>query len=176
MAERRGSGLQSRPHGFESRRHLARQYHQKWAIGAAVARFPDTEEVTGSIPVSPTHSPDYSEAMRLLLTASVLLVMLSGCQAAPTVTECPPKVSIPAYDGSNADSSWFDEAEGLTADFASGLVGMTEDAAERCTIDTGLQWRVVARDGEFFAITADYSPTRVNAVVERGLVTEVTAG
>ena len=26
----------------------------KWAIGAAVARFPDTEEVIGSIPVSPT--------------------------------------------------------------------------------------------------------------------------
>ncbi len=26
----------------------------QWAIGAAVARFPDTEEVTGSIPVSPT--------------------------------------------------------------------------------------------------------------------------
>ena len=25
-----------------------------WAIGAAGARFPDTEEVTGSIPVSPT--------------------------------------------------------------------------------------------------------------------------
>ena len=25
-----------------------------WAIGAAVARFPDTEEVTGSNPVSPT--------------------------------------------------------------------------------------------------------------------------
>jgi hypothetical protein len=29
----------------------------KWAIGAAVARFPDTEEVTGSIPVSPTTAP-----------------------------------------------------------------------------------------------------------------------
>jgi hypothetical protein len=28
--------------------------HHEWAIGAAVARFPDTEEVTGSIPVSPT--------------------------------------------------------------------------------------------------------------------------
>src|SRR3978361_1356935 len=27
------------------------------AIGAAVARFPDTEEVTGSIPVSPTDRP-----------------------------------------------------------------------------------------------------------------------
>src|SRR5690606_25880113 len=51
LAERRGSGLQSRIHGFESRTHLAR------AIGAAVARFPDTEEVTGSIPVSPTAGP-----------------------------------------------------------------------------------------------------------------------
>lgn len=31
-----------------------------WAIGAAVARFPDTEEVAGSIPVSPTRkAPGY---------------------------------------------------------------------------------------------------------------------
>ena len=30
------------------------------AIGAAVARFPDTEEVTGSIPVSPTKEPPVS--------------------------------------------------------------------------------------------------------------------
>ncbi len=52
VAERRGSGLQSRTHGFESRLHLAAA--PLWAIGAAVARFPDTEEVTGSIPVSPT--------------------------------------------------------------------------------------------------------------------------
>src|SRR5690606_33841828 len=32
------------------------QKQETWAIGAAVARFPDTEEVTGSIPVSPTTS------------------------------------------------------------------------------------------------------------------------
>lgn len=55
VAERLGTGLQSRLHGFESRRHLA---HNRTAcigaIGAAVARFPDTEEVTGSIPVSRT--------------------------------------------------------------------------------------------------------------------------
>ncbi len=63
VAERRGSGLQSRVHGFESRSHLhftaVNRFQQVflvliWAIGAAVARFPDTEEVTGSIPVSPT--------------------------------------------------------------------------------------------------------------------------
>ena len=51
VAERRGSGLQSRVHGFESRLHLQLQ---SWAIGAVVARFPDTEEVAGSNPVSPT--------------------------------------------------------------------------------------------------------------------------
>ena len=55
VAERRGSGLQSRPRGFESRPHLQSAPAELiWAIGAAVARFPDTEEVTGSIPVSPT--------------------------------------------------------------------------------------------------------------------------
>ena len=54
VAERRGNGLQSRVHGFKSRLHLE-QHHER-AIGAAVARFPDTEEVTGSIPVSPTRT------------------------------------------------------------------------------------------------------------------------
>src|SRR3954470_364718 len=52
VAERRGSGLQSRPHGFESRRHLTHcpshgtpnRRNSVRAIGAAVARFPDTEE------------------------------------------------------------------------------------------------------------------------------------
>src|SRR5665647_255349 len=32
----------------------------KWAVGAAVARFPDTEEVAGSIPVPPTNESPYS--------------------------------------------------------------------------------------------------------------------
>ena len=32
----------------------SQQHHPSGAIGAAVARFPDTEEVTGSIPVSRT--------------------------------------------------------------------------------------------------------------------------
>src|SRR5579875_4075949 len=58
VAERRGNGLQSRVRGFESRPHLDRSGSPEptRAIGAAVARFPDTEEVTGSIPVSPTEA------------------------------------------------------------------------------------------------------------------------
>ena len=59
VAERRGNGLQSRVRGFESRPHLERSVLVRAseplrAIGAVVARFPDTEEVTGSNPVSPT--------------------------------------------------------------------------------------------------------------------------
>ena len=55
LAERRGNGLQIRVHGFKSRTHLQPdQQFKTWAIGAAVARFLDTEEVTGSNPVSPT--------------------------------------------------------------------------------------------------------------------------
>ena len=53
LAERRGNGLQIRVHGFKSRTHLAVSPFPR-AIGAAVARFLDTEEVTGSNPVSPT--------------------------------------------------------------------------------------------------------------------------
>src|SRR4051794_35091759 len=53
LAERRGNGLQIRVHGFKSRTHLDSNTPSR-AIGAAVARFLDTEEVTGSNPVSPT--------------------------------------------------------------------------------------------------------------------------
>lgn len=78
VAERRGSGLQSRVHGFESRSHLhftaVNRFQQVflvliWAIGAAVARFPDTEEVTGSIPVSPTTVSSF--VMKLLFCCLV---------------------------------------------------------------------------------------------------------
>src|SRR3954465_11635589 len=60
VAERRGNGLQIRLHGFKSRLHLDCSDSRTWgagssrAIGAVVARFLDTEEVTGSNPVSPT--------------------------------------------------------------------------------------------------------------------------
>src|SRR5699024_2057509 len=68
VAERRGNGLQSRLHGFESRLHLDIRFTR--AIGAVVARFLDTDEVPGSIPVSPTipyhrHSILCSESKRL---------------------------------------------------------------------------------------------------------------
>ncbi len=49
------------------------------AAGAAVARFPDTEEVTGSIPVSPTRTVGSdSRTGRFALTAEPRSIRLSG--------------------------------------------------------------------------------------------------
>ena len=57
MAERRGNGLQIRVHGFESRLHLEKHNSiSRGRLAQGLARFLDTEEVTGSIPVSPTES------------------------------------------------------------------------------------------------------------------------
>ena len=47
LAERLGTGLQSRLHRFESGTHLGR-------LAQGLERLVHTEEVTGSIPVSPT--------------------------------------------------------------------------------------------------------------------------
>ncbi len=48
VAERRGNGLQIRVRGFKSRRHLDTLLGP---LAQGLARFLDTEEVTGSIPV-----------------------------------------------------------------------------------------------------------------------------
>ena len=82
VAERLGTGLQSRLHGFESRRHLQALHSQLnplvGAIGAAVARFPDTEEVTGSIPVSRTEKPPASRGFSVFSAAFSSFTLLAG--------------------------------------------------------------------------------------------------
>lgn len=105
----------------------------------------------------------------------VSLVLVAGCQAFPTVTTCPPgPETVPG--SSELTPGDFVEWEQLTLDYANGLVGMAEDQAENCALDNGFAWRVVGRDGEFFPVTADYSPSRINATIARGIVESVSAG
>lgn len=56
------------------------------------------------------------------------------------------------------------------------LVGLSEAQAERCAAELGWGWRVGERDGEVFAVTADWSPTRVTVTVVDGAVTAVAVG
>ena len=57
VAERRGNGLQIRVRGFKSRRHLETLLGP---LAQWLARFLDTEEVTGSIPVWSTKNPYFT--------------------------------------------------------------------------------------------------------------------
>lgn len=101
-------------------------------------------------------------------------VGVTSCAPHPTVTECPAPSS--AVDNGSMDSMDFERLEAETTAWANELVGMTEQLAESCATEAGFAWRVVARGGEEFAVTADYSPTRINARIERGLVSAVSAG
>lgn len=74
------------------------------------------------------------------------------------------------------DTQWFDKAAESTLNYVEQLEGFGEATAEACVTEAGLVWRVVGRDGEFFAVTLDYSPQRVNAVINNSVVTEISVG
>ncbi len=57
-----------------------------------------------------------------------------------------------------------------------GLVGLTEAAAVDAAESGGWVVRVVARDGEYYPVTLDYSTSRVNLTVVGGTVTSVSVG
>ena len=61
-------------------------------------------------------------------------------------------------------------------EFAATLIGLAEQEAVGAIEAEGLTPRVVARDGEYYAVTEDYSVSRINLVIELGVVTEATVG
>ena len=76
---------------------------------------------------------------------------------------------VPGTDGS---VTGVDVPKGAEQD----LVGLTEKAAVEAAESQGWVARVVARDGEEFPITMDYSTARVNLTVVDDIVTEVYVG
>jgi hypothetical protein len=59
---------------------------------------------------------------------------------------------------------------------AAALVGLSEDEALAAAAERGWDVRVVARDGEQFPVTDDYSTSRVNLTITGGKVSAVTVG
>jgi hypothetical protein len=51
-----------------------------------------------------------------------------------------------------------------------------EADAEKCATDLGWAYRVGSRDGETFAVTADYSEQRVTVTITLGVVTAISVG
>ena len=102
---------------------------------------------------------------RLLLVMAVTLAACSnGGASTPTTTDraCP-----------SADPA--DRAE-ITQARADELLGFFEADAQRCAAVLGWAYRVGMRDGESFAVTADYSLQRVTVSVENDVVTAIVVG
>lgn len=109
---------------------------------------------------------------------SSLSLLFSGCIAAPQgiTGPCPTPPAVTAMAEAPDEANWFNDTAEVVLEYGKQLEGFDESAAEACVAEANLIWRVVARDGEYFAVTADYSPQRVNAVIEQGVVTEITVG
>jgi hypothetical protein len=95
------------------------------------------------------------------------VVVLAGCgsgerDSGAGATECP---QVDAAD-----------LTAITQERADMLIGFTESDAEACATSLGWAFRVGERDGESFAVTADYSQQRVTVSVTNDLVTAVVVG
>lgn len=104
---------------------------------------------------------------RVAVLATVLVLAACGGsgEAQPSDTAV---AGCPATDPADATS--------ITDARAALLVGLSEADSERCATELGWGWRVGERDGEAFALTADYSPSRVTVTVDDGIVTAVVVG
>ena len=108
---------------------------------------------------------------KLALVVSVAVVfLLAGCGAN---AEEKPDDAIPTAECPQADDA---DATAITQERADMLIGFTEADAESCAVSLGWAFRVGERDGEGFALTADYSQQRVTVSVTNDLVTAVVVG
>ena len=84
-----------------------------------------------------------------------------------------PDAGSPTAECPRADTA---DMTAITQERADKLIGFTESDAESCALSLGWAFRVGERDGESFAVTADYSQQRVTVSVTNDLVTAVAVG
>lgn len=99
-------------------------------------------------------------------TFLVVVLAFSACSEMPDIGS--PTVECPQSDTADLTA--------ITQERADMLIGFTEPDAESCAKSLGWAFRVGERDGESFAVTADYSQQRVTVSVTNDLVTSVVVG
>lgn len=103
------------------------------------------------------------------MLASVLAVV--GCSDAREHLTAPPTATpsvCPPYS--------LEDSPSIPQPRADLLVGLDEEAAAACAKTLGWGFRVGSRDGESYALTADYSPMRITVLVKSGRVSSVIIG
>ena len=104
------------------------------------------------------------------LASALAVFVLAGCGAN---AEEKPDIGSPTAECPQPDAA---DATAITQERADMLIGLTESDAESCATSLGWAFRVGERDGESFAVTADYSQQRVTVSVAKNLVTTVAVG
>ena len=109
---------------------------------------------------------------------SLATILSAGCSAESpsSQAECPDASIVHAAITESADSFDLNSIADAAHDYSLGLLGFEEQQAEDCVTSETLEWRIVQRDGEYFPVTEDYIPSRINAVINRGIVAEVSVG
>ena len=100
---------------------------------------------------------------RFVVIAFASLALTACTSSKPSVM-----IACPAADAADATV--------ITPERAELLVGLLEADAEKCAVDLGWAYRVGSRDGENFALTADYSQQRVTVTITLGVVTAISVG
>ena len=110
-------------------------------------------------------------AKKFAVVASIVAVfVLAGCGAN---AEEKPDDAIPTAECPQVDTA---DMTAISQERADMLIGFKESDAESCAVSLGWVFRVGKRDGEGFALTADYSQQRVTVSVANDLVIAVAVG
>ncbi len=109
------------------------------------------------------------------LASALAVFVLAGCGA---VAEKSEESADSESESATAECPQPDAADvtAITQERADMLIGFTESDAESCATSLEWEFRVGERDGEGFALTADYRQQRVTVSVTNDLVTAVAVG
>ena len=105
-----------------------------------------------------------------IIASAIAVLVLAGCGSNADKN---PETKTPPANCPQADTA---DMTAITQERADLLIGFTESDAESCALSLGWAFRVGERDGESFALTADYSQQRVTVSVTNELVTAVVIG
>jgi hypothetical protein len=110
----------------------------------------------------------------LVRLRSTILRAAGGVIAAASLAACGAGASTATdRECPSADAADLTEITVARADL---LLGFSEADAERCAGELGWGYRVGMRDGEYFALTMDYSLQRVTVEVENDRVVRISVG
>lgn len=105
-------------------------------------------------------------SLRALIAALLIAVLALGAFA-------PPATADPSYERPLCPTS-----DGLRSEQrfdAARLVGRSMPAARKLANRHGCSVRVVKRNGEWLAVTEDFSPSRINVAVREGTVVRIVS-